>query len=141
MHFTPSQGLTQISPNMYLQRDTCNIYVLKDGNHALLIDFGSGHVLKLLGQIGVTKVDAVLHTHHRDQCQGDTHAMAEHIPIKVPQHERHLFEDAENFWRNRRCKLSHSPWYKNSVRSPFLSTMAATLCLDATKDRFLHALA
>src|SRR5208337_3895407 len=103
VHFTPQGGLTQISPNLYLLRDTCNVYVLKDGNRALLIDFGSGHVLNLLGQIGVSRVDAILHTHHhRDQCQGDSRAVAERIPIIVPEHERHLFEDAENFWRNRR---------------------------------------
>ena len=59
--------------------------------------------MNLLSQIGVTKVDAILHTHHhRDQCQGDARAAAERIPIHAPAHERHLFEDAENFWRNRR---------------------------------------
>jgi glyoxylase-like metal-dependent hydrolase (beta-lactamase superfamily II) len=95
--------LTQISPNLYLLRDTCNVYVLKNGDRALLIDFGSGHVLRLLGRIGVSKVEGILHTHHhRDQCQGDARAVAERIPISVPAHERHLFEDAENFWRNRR---------------------------------------
>ncbi len=103
VRFTPQGGLTQVSPNLYLLRDTCNVYVLKDGNRGLLIDFGSGHVLNLLGEIGVTRVDAILHTHHhRDQCQGDARAAAERIPIIVPQHERYLFEDAENFWRNRR---------------------------------------
>ncbi len=103
VHFTPEGGLTQISPNLYLFRDTCNVYVLKDGNRALLIDFGSGHILNLLGQIGVSRVDAILHTHHhRDQCQGDSRAVAERIPILVPEHERYLFDDAENFWRNRR---------------------------------------
>ena len=103
VHFTPRSRLTQISPNLCVLRDTCNVYVLKDGNRALLIDFGSGHVLNLLSQIGVTKVDAILHTHHhRDQCQGDARAVAERIPIHAPAHERHLFEDAENFWRNRR---------------------------------------
>jgi glyoxylase-like metal-dependent hydrolase (beta-lactamase superfamily II) len=103
VRFKPRGGLTRISPNLYLLRDTCNVYVLKDGDRALLIDFGSGHVLDLLGQIGVARVDAILHTHHhRDQCQGDARALAERIPIHVPQHERYLFEDAENFWRNRR---------------------------------------
>ena len=101
--FAPGGGLTQVSPNLYLLRDTCNVYVLKNGDRALLIDFGSGHVLKLLGQIGVTKVEGILHTHHhRDQGQGDVRAVAQRIPIHVPAHERHLFEDAENFWRNRR---------------------------------------
>jgi len=103
VRLAPSGGLTRISPNLYLLRDTCNVYVLKDGNRAVLIDFGSGHVLELLGQIGVTQVGGVLHTHHhRDQCQGDARAVAARIPIHVPAHERHLFEDAENFWRNRR---------------------------------------
>ena len=103
VQFTPEAGLTQISSNLYVLRDTCNVYVLKDGNRALLIDFGSGHVLSLLGQIGVSRVEAILHTHHhRDQAQGDARAAAERIPIMVPEHERYLFEDAENFWRNRR---------------------------------------
>ena len=103
VHFTPQAALTQISPNLYVLRDTCNVYVLKDGSRALLIDFGSGHVLDLLGQIAVSKVDAILHTHHhRDQCQGDPRAVAENIPVIVPEHERYLFEEAENFWRNRR---------------------------------------
>jgi glyoxylase-like metal-dependent hydrolase (beta-lactamase superfamily II) len=103
VRFAPPSGLTQISSHLYVLRDTCNVYVLKDGNRALLIDFGSGHVLDLLGQIGVNRVEALLHTHHhRDQCQGDWRAVAEHIPIIIPEHERYLFEDAENFWRNRR---------------------------------------
>jgi glyoxylase-like metal-dependent hydrolase (beta-lactamase superfamily II) len=103
VHFAPTRGLTQISPNLYMLRDTCNVYVLKNNDRALLIDFGSGQVLKLLGQIGVTKVEGILHTHHhRDQCQGDARAAAQRIPIYVPAHERHLFEDAESFWRHRR---------------------------------------
>ena len=102
VHFTPQGGLIQISPNLYVLRDTCNVYVLKDGDRAVLIDFGSGYVLNLLTQIGVSKVEALLHTHHhRDQCQGDSRAVAERIPIIVPEHERYLFDDAENFWRNR----------------------------------------
>ena len=102
VQFTPQSGLAQISPNLYVLRDTCNVYVLKDGNRVILIDFGSGHVLNLLAQIGVSKVEAVLHTHHhRDQCQGDFRACDQRIPVIVPEHERYLFDDAENFWRNR----------------------------------------
>lgn len=103
VQFSPHGQLTRISPHLYLLRDTCNVYLLQDGDRALLIDFGSGHILTLLGQLGVTKIDAILHTHHhRDQCQGDWRAAAERIPIHVPSHEQYLFDDAENFWRNRR---------------------------------------
>ena len=112
VRFTPGGQLTRISPNLFLLRDTCNVYVLKNGDRATLIDFGSGHVLELLAQIGVTKVDAILHTHHhRDQCQGDARAVLERIPIHVPAHERNLFEDAEDFWRNRR--VFHQYYVRN----------------------------
>ncbi|MGD0921308.1 MAG: MBL fold metallo-hydrolase [Terriglobia bacterium] len=129
VRFTPGGGLTQISPNLYLLRDTCNVYVLKNGDRALLIDFGSGHVLKLLGQIGVTKVEGILHTHHhRDQCQGDARAVAERIPIHVPAHERHLFEDAENFWRNRRV------FHLYYVRNDFFTLTRNVPAADALRD-------
>lgn len=36
--------------------------MFKDADRALLIDFGSGRVLNLLSPIGVTRVDAILHT-------------------------------------------------------------------------------
>jgi glyoxylase-like metal-dependent hydrolase (beta-lactamase superfamily II) len=95
--------LERLSDNLYLFRDTCNVFLLKNGDRALLVDFGSGAVLDHLGEAGVTKVEWLLHTHHhRDQCQGDRRAAEARIPIAVPSHERHYFADAENFWRNRR---------------------------------------
>lgn len=99
----PEGKLQRLSDNLYVFRDTCNVYVLKNGDRGLLIDFGSGAVLEHLGEAGVTKAEWLLHTHHhRDQCQGDDRAVEARIPIAVPAHERHYFADAENFWRNRR---------------------------------------
>ncbi|HYK88907.1 MAG TPA: MBL fold metallo-hydrolase [Acidobacteriota bacterium] len=101
--FSPASSLKKLSENLYLLEDTCNVYLVRDGSRGLLIDFGSGKILDYLSGLGVTKVDWILHTHHhRDQCQGDYLAGARSIPIVVPAHERHLFADAENFWRNRR---------------------------------------
>ncbi len=101
--FSPSAEISRLSENLYLLEDTCNVYLVRDGNHGLLIDLGSGRILELLPQLGITQIDWVLHTHHhRDQCQGDFKAVERSIPIAVPAHERHLFADAENFWRNRR---------------------------------------
>ena len=105
----PASRLQRISPNLYLLRDTCNVYLLKNGDRGLLIDFGSGHILNLAGEAGVTSIAGVLHTHHhRDQCQGDAKAVAQRIPIHVPEHEKYLFEEAENFWRNRRVIDSYN---------------------------------
>ncbi len=101
--FSPKDGVRRISENLFLLDDTCNVYLVRDGSHGLLVDFGSGKILDHLPGLGVTQVDWVLHTHHhRDQCQGDLRAAERRIPIAVPAHERHLFADAENFWRNRR---------------------------------------
>jgi glyoxylase-like metal-dependent hydrolase (beta-lactamase superfamily II) len=101
--FEPSKRPERISDNLYLFEDTCNVYVIRDGTRAILVDFGSGKILDHLQALGISKVEWILHTHHhRDQCQGDHKAVERGIPIAVPAHERHLFADAENFWRNRR---------------------------------------
>ena len=101
--FAPSAEITRLSENLYVLGDTCNVYLLRDGSHGLLVDLGSGRILDFLPQLGITRIDWVLHTHHhRDQCQGDFRAVERSIPIAVPAHEKHLFADAENFWRNRR---------------------------------------
>ncbi len=101
--FAPNAVPRKITDNLFVFEDTCNVYIVRDGPKAVLIDFGSGRVLDHLGSLGVNKVEWILHTHHhRDQCQGDRKAVSRGIPIAVPAHERHLFADAENFWRNRR---------------------------------------
>lgn len=92
----------RISEHLFLFRDTCSVYALVHDSEAVLVDFGSGAVLDHLGEIGVGRVAAILHTHHhRDQCQGDQRAMRAGIPIYVPEHERRLFEHAELFWASK----------------------------------------
>jgi len=74
--------MKQISPNLYLYEDTCHVYVVRDGDAAVLVDFGSGAVLDELAALGVTQVRAVLMAHHhRDQGQGLARAVAAGIPI------------------------------------------------------------
>jgi glyoxylase-like metal-dependent hydrolase (beta-lactamase superfamily II) len=94
--------LHTISENLFRFEDTCNVYVVKNGSHAVLIDFGSGRVLDHLGELDITQVDWILHTHHhRDQCQGDKLANEQEIPIAVPAHELPYFEEVEVFWGSR----------------------------------------
>jgi glyoxylase-like metal-dependent hydrolase (beta-lactamase superfamily II) len=101
--FQPAAKPRRISDNLFVLEDTCNVYLVREGSRAVAIDFGSGAILRYLGELGITNLEWILHTHfHRDQAQGDPLAVARRIPIAAPAHERHLFEDAENFWRNRR---------------------------------------
>ena len=88
-----------ITTNVFLFRDTCNVYIVRSGSSCVLVDFGDGRVMANLADIGVDRVCALLHTHHhRDQAQGDNKAVEAGIPIYVPRHERHLFDQAELYW-------------------------------------------
>jgi glyoxylase-like metal-dependent hydrolase (beta-lactamase superfamily II) len=94
--------LQQLSENLYVFRDTCQVYVIRRGADAALIDFGSGDVLDALPGIGITHVAAILMTHHhRDQGQGLPRAAATGIPIWVPRTEQDYFAAVEAHWQSR----------------------------------------
>ncbi|MFW9950079.1 MAG: MBL fold metallo-hydrolase, partial [Candidatus Thorarchaeota archaeon] len=92
--------LSKINEYLFLFKDSINVYIIKDRDRAIIIDFGSGKVLDYLPEIGVKKVDYIFHTHyHRDQCFGDQKAVEKKIKIAAPFKEERLFEEAEEFWR------------------------------------------
>jgi len=95
--------LTRISEHLVRFTDTCNVYLITDGEEALAIDAGSGAIVDHLPALGIRRIDCVLHTHHhRDQCWGTPRLRAQGASVFVPEYERHLFEDAETFWQTRR---------------------------------------
>ena len=72
---------TRIADQLYLFRDSCNVYVLCSGREAVLVDFGSGDVLDHLAEMDVERITDVLMTHHhRDQGQGRLPAIAREDP-------------------------------------------------------------
>jgi glyoxylase-like metal-dependent hydrolase (beta-lactamase superfamily II) len=91
-----------IGSDVYLFEDTCNVYLLRHGREAVLVDFGSGDVLDHLADFGVDRVTDVLVTHHhRDQVQGLARAAAEGIRIWVPPVEVDLIAGVDEHWRTR----------------------------------------
>ncbi len=94
--------VTNISSNLYRLRDTCNVYLVKDGESGVLIDFGSGAILDEAAGAGAPAIGDVLVTHHhRDQVQGLTRAVGAGINIWVPPVERDLIADVEPHWQER----------------------------------------
>jgi len=72
----------QLVPGVQLWQDTCNVYVLKHEDAALLINLGDGSALEHLEEIGVKRVEWLLLTdHHRELCQGA--AKLDHLVTKV----------------------------------------------------------
>lgn len=101
--------MRQLLENLFLYEDTCNVYVLRDGTAALLVDFGAGDVLDHLREIGVESVAAVLMTHHhRDQAQGLPRAAARNMPIYVPHTEQDLFHSVDAHWQAREIYNNYS---------------------------------
>jgi glyoxylase-like metal-dependent hydrolase (beta-lactamase superfamily II) len=95
-------AVVQIAPDVFRVTDTCEVYVVRSGRDAILIDFGSGDVLDRLGDFGVDRVTDVLMTHHhRDVAQGLGRAATAGIRIWVPPSEVDLFSRVEEHWQAR----------------------------------------
>lgn len=91
-------------PDLFVWSDTCNVYVLRDGEAAVLIDLGDGSVLDRLPDLGVRRVEWVLFTHHhREQCQGAPRLEGSGAKMAGPEAERSLFERPTEF---RKMKVS-----------------------------------
>ncbi|QHW33661.1 MBL fold metallo-hydrolase [Paenibacillus rhizovicinus] len=118
-----------LSEHLYIYPDTCKVYVVKNGAEAVLIDFGSGDVLDCLSEIGVTRVSAVLMTHHhRDQGQGLARAAAAGIPIWVPHMEQELFAEMDAIWQSRQVLNNYN------VRQERFSLLDAVPIAGTLKD-------
>lgn len=86
------------APDLFVWTDTCNVYALREGDAALLIDLGDGSALDHLGEIGVRRVEWVLFTHHhREQCQGAPRLAGTGARTGGPEAERALFETPASF--------------------------------------------
>jgi glyoxylase-like metal-dependent hydrolase (beta-lactamase superfamily II) len=95
-------AVVKISSNLYLYKNTCHVYIIRQRESAVLIDFGDGSVLEYLDDLGIKNVAAVLMTHHhRDQAQGLQKAVDAGIPIWVPEIEQDLFSQVDWHWQAR----------------------------------------
>jgi len=68
---SPDQTWTRLGRDLFRFADACNVYLLRYGERAIAVDFGSGAWLARLDEIGVERLEHVVLTHaHRDQCYG-----------------------------------------------------------------------
>jgi glyoxylase-like metal-dependent hydrolase (beta-lactamase superfamily II) len=97
-----------LSANLYRHDDTCAVYLLRSGDEAAAIDFGSGDVLDALPSIGVARLRDVLVTHHhRDQVQGLARAVAAGARVWVPHTEQDLVARVDQHWQARPLRNSY----------------------------------
>lgn len=120
LHATVHAAFEQAGPDLFVWRSTCNSYILRDGDAALLFDLGDGSVLQHLGEIGVKKIDWILLTgHHRELLQGADkidHAVTQ---VAAPKAEQELLEAPTQFRKwNPRLRDEYSVHGSSYVRPP-----------------------
>ena len=123
----------EIAAGVSCVRDTCNVYVLRAGDEAVVIDFGSGSVLDRLGELGVGRVTDVLLTHHhRDQAQGLTRAAAAGARVWAPPFDEPLLSELDLHWQSRPLDLDYD------LREDRFSALAS-LPIDGTVPEYRTA--
>lgn len=98
-----------LSRDLFRFRDTCNVYLVRDGSDGILIDMGAGDILDHLTEVGVERITDVLMTHHhRDQGQGLPRAVEAGIRIWVPHTEQDLFHGVDHHWQARQLSNDYN---------------------------------
>ncbi len=101
-------------PDLFRFRDTCNVYVVRDGDEAIATDFGSGKWLRELPRLGVRSLRHVFLTHHHpDQCSGLMVRKSWLFQIHAPVPEERFLSPGgvAAYWRARRQPGGCPPSY------------------------------
>jgi len=105
----------RVLADLFCFRDTCNVYVVRDGAEAIAIDFGSGKWLRELRRLGVRRLRHVFLTHHHaDQSAGLLAQRQWPFEIHAPIGEEPFLSPAgvKRFWQTPRyaagCPASYS---------------------------------
>ena len=95
----------ELLPGLFRFEDTCNVYVVRNDEGCIAVDFGSGAWLDAHAKLGLPPIEKVLLTHHHaDQCSGLLKKRSWPFEIQAPAGERDWLEPegVANFWKNHR---------------------------------------
>ena len=88
--------LELLDRDLWLVRDTCNVYLVKRGNRGIAVDFGTGKCLAYLQDLGIETLEHVFLTHHHaDQCMGLSARSDWPFTIHAAQGEKYFLDPQE----------------------------------------------
>lgn len=95
------EAASEAWPKVFVHQDTCNVYMLREGDAAILFNLGDGTVVDRLKELGVAIEWVVFTDHHREQCQGIDRIDRAKTKIAAPKEEQAMFETPMSFrkWR------------------------------------------
>ena len=94
-----AQGPVRVADGVYMVGGSCNVYAVVRGDASLLIDSGEGEILSHLDELGIKRVEWVLHTHaHRDQCAATPRLVEMGAKVAVSADGDRFYRDPSGFW-------------------------------------------
>ena len=110
--------LDKIHDNIYRFSDVCNCYLIKHDDLGLLIDCGNGEIKNYLGNVGVKKIEWIVHTHaHRDLSQGDHVFIEKGAKIAIGAKSEKYYR-AQTYWTDLRTYEGVFEGYKTGFFAP-----------------------
>jgi glyoxylase-like metal-dependent hydrolase (beta-lactamase superfamily II) len=96
-----SMNSRELASGLYILEGAVNTGVLVSGSQALLVDCCDSVTPSRLAALGVQKVEKILCTQHRrSHIAGIYPFLIQGAQVGVPETERPLFENVEEYWRN-----------------------------------------
>lgn len=96
-----SGGWTRVLDDVWVFRDSCNVYALRGPDGLLIVDAGAGAWIDALDELPGAPAALVCTHYFRDHSAGAVRAAAGGIPIFVPEGELALFTDPDQHFRTR----------------------------------------
>src|SRR5690625_1025893 len=97
-----------LDENLFVFEDTCQVYILRYKNKAVVINVGTGSFISKLNKIGVTQLERVLLTdHHYGHSMGLTNCKFSEVEAFASQDETLLLKGASDFWQKKRVFLNY----------------------------------
>jgi glyoxylase-like metal-dependent hydrolase (beta-lactamase superfamily II) len=94
-------GWTRVLDDVWLFRDSCNVYAVHGPDGMLIVDAGTGAWIDALDELPAEPA-ALACTHYlRDHSAGAARASERGIPVYVPEGERAIFTDPDEHFRMR----------------------------------------
>jgi glyoxylase-like metal-dependent hydrolase (beta-lactamase superfamily II) len=117
-----------ITSDIWMWRDSCNVYALIGPTGTVIVDSGTGQWLDGLDDLPQPPV-ALLCTHFfRDHSAGAVRAARAGIPVYVPEYERTLFADSTAHWASRDTYIIYDNYW--DLFAPIESVPVADVLRD-----------
>ncbi len=119
---------TQLQPDMFVWRDSCNVYAVIGPAGAIIVNAGTGAWLDARDTLPARPAAVVCTHFFRDHSAGAARAAERGIPVYVPEGERAIFADPAQHFRQRDTYIIYDNYW--DLFAPIEATPISGVLLD-----------